>query len=141
MFTLGIFIHKMNFIKLILLGVLLFESIQTRSGDAVLVKFQNQLDPSKQLTICALKKPFTNDDVNTPYPLVYIKPALPCSKKFVNSSINGGVEFIKLDQTLQCKFSDFVEKMQANNPKLVLVGSDGPFVIKQNKSIDVNSCK
>jgi hypothetical protein len=129
MCNLGIIVNKIAFTKLLLV-FLLFEAIDFSSGDAVLVKFQSQLDTSKQLTICALKKPFTNEDINTQYPLVYIKPANPCFS-FSNSSINGAVEFIKLDSPLTCTFASFVNNMQANKPRLVLIGSDGPFVRKK----------
>ncbi len=138
MFYLGIQIGKMSLT--ILPIFIIFTLVQNSQGDTVLVKFQSQIDTSKQLTICALKKPFTDDDDNIQYPLVYIKPLDPCVSTIVNSSINGAAEFIKLDSPLTCLFSRFVENMQNNKPKIVLVGSDGPFV-KKTQKITVNFCK
>lgn len=119
--------NKAEIIKFIFVFAILATSLPHTHGDVVLLHFQSNVEPSKELSICAMKKPFTNNDTYTKYQLVQINPANPCAQ-FTDANINGAAEYIQLDNSLGCPFVTFANVLQANKPKLVLIGSDGPFV-------------
>ncbi len=112
-----------------LLVTIVFLSAQFNAAksDVVLINVHNELDTSKDLSICALKKPFVSNDTDIRYPFVQIKQEMSVCQQFVNASIIGSAVFVSLNYQLQCPFDTLAQVLQANDPALVLVGSDGPF--------------
>lgn len=107
--------------------LLLANYVSQVSSDVVLINIRNEQDTSKELSICALKKPFSTNDTGIRFPFIQIKPKMTVCQKFDNASIQGAAEFIQLNYLLPCSFDTFAQTLQANNPAIVLVGSDGPF--------------
>lgn len=108
-------------------------------GDVVLLNFRNEFDTLSELTICALKKPFINNNStkNIRFPVVQIKPENPCTA-FINSSIQNSAEYFQLSTPQQCSYDLFFKNLQANDPSIVLVGSDGPFSLNSRIPFDTS---
>lgn len=82
----------------------------------------------KQLDICALKKPVTNQDNNIDYNLISLEPYDGCSP-IDQPSLDSSAAYLRIKKPFKCHFSTLIKNVQANNPKLVIIGSDGPIVI------------
>lgn len=110
--------------------------IQFTNADVVLLNIRNEQDTTKDLKLCALKKPYNNSDANIRYPLKVIG-SNPCAL-FVDSTVKGSAEYIQLASQLSCSFDTFTRVMQNNDPGIILVGSNGPFRLDPRTNYDTS---
>ena len=108
---------------------------QTNRAEAGLVILNfKQIDPksdnvdtNNEFKICAVKKEILSNDNSVVFDLINLKNedgCRPIDQPFTNKS----AVYLHTPKT-NCPFTQMAKNLQANNPSLVLIGSDGPIVI------------
>ena len=83
---------------------------------------------SEEIEICALKKPFTNSDLDKPYNLVSLEPYDGCSPYEKPEDFSNTAVLLRISRPFSCEFAVVINNLQALKPSVVLIGSDGPLV-------------
>ena len=106
--------------------ILIITSCICAHADIVILKLRSEQDNSKQLDVCALQKAITRNHTNKRFRLVDLEPYNGCSL-IKNSSIENAAAYMRF-ATPSCAFAKIVANLQANNPAVAILGSDGPWV-------------
>lgn len=97
--------------------------------DLVILKFKYS---DKSLDICALKKPIAQDtSVNKELKLINLVDEDGCSTFQDYSKPNTSAFYLHVPSP-RCSFTDMATNIQEHEPKLVIIGTDGPIVKIKN---------
>ena len=128
---------KTNFFPSNLLLSVLFILILsvTVQSELIILNFRqtplnNVNSNNEELLLCALKKSFVgNNDNNIAYKFLNLNNENGCSPLTppIDPLYNQSAVYVHVPK-MSCSFSKMADNLQANNPKLVLVASDGPIV-------------
>ena len=91
-----------------------------------------QTTTADELDLCTIKKPYKINDNNQDFNLVSLEPYNGCKpynkNSYTPSQINGSALYIRIGKPFDCDFKDVIGNLQKLQPKLIIVGSDGPIV-------------
>lgn len=93
--------------------------------DLVILKFKHT---DKSLDICALNKPISQDtSINKEIKLINLVGEDGCHRFKDGSKPNTSAFYLHVT-TPRCSFTDMATNIQEHEPRLVIIGTDGPIV-------------